>query len=104
MRVGGGKGDDGDGGWMQKMTEPQPSPSMVKDANTTILRGKEKDPLPLGGGEEGGRHQEEGGGCKIRGGWPLNCNIFVIHYVQNTTSFQSDVQNTTSYRLPQTVE
>ncbi len=27
-----------------------------------------------------------------------------IHYVQNTTSFQSDVQNTTSYRLLQTVE
>ncbi len=27
-----------------------------------------------------------------------------IHYVQNTTSFQSDVQNTTSYRLLQTEE
>ncbi len=27
-----------------------------------------------------------------------------IHYVQTTTSFQSDVQNTTSYHLLQTVE
>ncbi len=27
-----------------------------------------------------------------------------IHYVQKTTSFQSDVQNTTSYRLLQMVE
>jgi hypothetical protein len=27
-----------------------------------------------------------------------------IYYIQNTTSFQSDVQNTTSYRLVQMVE
>ena len=40
--------------------------------------------------------------CKKDG--PQTVIFLYIHYVQTTTSFQSDVQNTTSYHLLQTVE